>query len=274
MKKKLILICSLVTFSASFAQVGVNTTNPQGIFHVDGAKDNNSTGAPNAAQQVNDFVVTSSGNVGIGTTTPASKMEINSGAANTSGLRLTNLTTASPVSNATGQAIGVDLLGNIVTYPNPTPVSVTTTEVAPTTFTAFNVTGPPALLETIVPGTEQTITIPAGSNRVVFINFMLGLDFTTTDGTGAGYFKATLYIDNVATNVFLTTQEPQARNSTNTAYIGGQQLQYTLNTITELTAGAHTLDIRMVRTFDNGSPVGTVNGLIPISISFNSSYLN
>lgn len=274
MKKRIIVACALVSFGVSFAQVGVNTANPQGIFHVDGAKDNNATGTPTAAQQLNDLVVTIAGNVGVGTTSPTAKMEINSGTANTSGLRLSNLTTASPVSNATGQAIGVDLSGNIVTYPNPTPVSVTTTEVAPTTFTAFNVTGPPALLETVVPGTEQTITIPAGSNKVVFINFMLGLDFTTTDGTGAGYFKATLYIDNVASNVFLTTQEPQARNSTNTAYIGGQQLQYTLNTVTELVPGNHTLDIRMVRTFDNGSPTGTVNGLIPISISFNSSYLN
>ncbi|WP_419868811.1 hypothetical protein [Chryseobacterium sp. CT-SW4] len=29
-----------------FAQVGINTNNPQAILHVDGAKDNSTTGAP------------------------------------------------------------------------------------------------------------------------------------------------------------------------------------------------------------------------------------
>lgn len=61
----------------AFSQVGINTGNPHAIFNVDGAKDNPSTGIPNAAQQANDFVVTSSGNVGIGTVTPAYNLEAN-----------------------------------------------------------------------------------------------------------------------------------------------------------------------------------------------------
>lgn len=77
MKKKLFLtgffILSLVSMNG---QVGVNTQNPQGIFHVDGAKDNNTTGAPTQAQQSNDFIVTAEGNVGIGTTTPTKKLEV------------------------------------------------------------------------------------------------------------------------------------------------------------------------------------------------------
>ncbi|WP_048503820.1 hypothetical protein [Chryseobacterium sp. BLS98] len=53
-----------------FGQVGVNTPNPQGIFHVDGAKDNFASGAPSAVQQANDFIVMPNGNVGIGTVAP------------------------------------------------------------------------------------------------------------------------------------------------------------------------------------------------------------
>lgn len=77
MKKNLFSIFVLFTFSINaFGQIGINTTNPQGTFHVDGAKDNQATGAPTASQQNNDFVVTSVGNVGIGTTTPTRKLEI------------------------------------------------------------------------------------------------------------------------------------------------------------------------------------------------------
>ena len=77
----------LVAFSSTvFAQVGVNTASPQTKFHVDGrssaATTNPNTGAPSAAQQVDDFVVTSTGNVGTGTTAPSVKLEINNGTTN------------------------------------------------------------------------------------------------------------------------------------------------------------------------------------------------
>lgn len=71
MKKKTQLLLPLSLVSAiAFGQVGINTTNPQGIFNVDGAKDNAATGIPTAVQQANDFTVTASGSVGIGTVAP------------------------------------------------------------------------------------------------------------------------------------------------------------------------------------------------------------
>jgi hypothetical protein len=78
MKKKLQLLLILF-FSLSNAQVGIHTSNPQGVFNVDAAKDNPSSGVPSAAQQLNDFTITASGNVGIGTTTPTTKLDINNG---------------------------------------------------------------------------------------------------------------------------------------------------------------------------------------------------
>lgn len=68
------LLCSCIVL----AQMGVNTSNPQGTFHVDGAKDNAPTGAPTATQLANDMIITSAGNVGLGTISPVTKLHIES----------------------------------------------------------------------------------------------------------------------------------------------------------------------------------------------------
>ncbi len=82
MRKLILCIILLPFFSKISGQVGINTTNPQGIFNVDGAKDNPSTGIPSATQQSNDFVVTSAGSVGIGTTSPDNSAKIDISASN------------------------------------------------------------------------------------------------------------------------------------------------------------------------------------------------
>jgi hypothetical protein len=66
MKYKVLLtvLCPLM-FSS---QVGINTSNPKGIFHIDGGRDNATTST--LAQELNDFTVKSDGKVGIGTTNP------------------------------------------------------------------------------------------------------------------------------------------------------------------------------------------------------------
>ncbi|MCS3868439.1 hypothetical protein J3D55_001355 [Chryseobacterium ginsenosidimutans] len=70
MYNKLFLTGIFFASTLSFAQIGINTSNPQTAFHIDNAKDNPATGTPTATQQANDFAVTSTGSVGIGTTTP------------------------------------------------------------------------------------------------------------------------------------------------------------------------------------------------------------
>lgn len=83
MKKSLFQSVGLFLFCAlsgtTFAQVGINTGNPQATFHVDGARDNAATGTPTAAQQSDDVAVTSSGNLGIGTVAPTEKLDIVTG---------------------------------------------------------------------------------------------------------------------------------------------------------------------------------------------------
>lgn len=111
--KKIFIISSILLWGGGFAQVGVNTTNPQGIFHIDAGKDNATTGTPTAAQQANDVVVTSTGRIGIGVISPTAKLQVASGTANTSGLKFDNFSSASPVSS--GATLGIDSSGNVVT---------------------------------------------------------------------------------------------------------------------------------------------------------------
>ncbi|MDR0803258.1 hypothetical protein [Fluviicola sp.] len=74
----IILCASLEVASAQTGSVGVNTSSPQGVFHVDAGMDNNSSGVPTAAQQSNDFVVQGDGSVGVGTTSvdPSAILEL------------------------------------------------------------------------------------------------------------------------------------------------------------------------------------------------------
>ncbi len=60
-------------------RVGINTENPQNTFHIDGNKDNPSTGVPTILQQANDVIFTNTGQVGIGTTTPSQNLDVATG---------------------------------------------------------------------------------------------------------------------------------------------------------------------------------------------------
>ena len=93
MNKNLYIIIAILISGVAFSQVGVNTSNPQGIFNIDGGKDNPTTGSAHTnAQQLNDFTVTAAGNVGIGKIAPSTKLHITTGGTattpNPSGFRL------------------------------------------------------------------------------------------------------------------------------------------------------------------------------------------
>ncbi|HBV14788.1 hypothetical protein [Chryseobacterium carnipullorum] len=78
MKKELLLAGLLTTFSLVVkSQVGINTSNPQGVFNIDGLKNNPTTGVPTASQAKDDLVMTSNGNLGLGLTTPGTTLDVN-----------------------------------------------------------------------------------------------------------------------------------------------------------------------------------------------------
>ncbi|MEJ5051958.1 hypothetical protein WH221_19190 [Chryseobacterium culicis] len=198
--------------------------------------------------------------IGVGTQTPNAKLEINSSSSGVSGLKFTNLTSSSPT--GTGQAIGVDASGNVISV--STVAQVLTVENA--------VSNPPSSLNftvndlgyIIIPGTIQNITIPT-DGKALFINFMLGIDYSLPpSGSGSGFYQAILFIDNTATNVYQTVQESGA----------GEQAQFNLSSVKFLTSGNHTLDIRMIRKYNNGTTSGANISCTPVSVSFNSSYIN
>ena len=84
MKKNIIILISSLFCGTLFSQVGIDTPNPQGVFNIDGGKDNPKTGsAHTAAQQLNDVTVLQNGNVGLGTINPTTKLEIQTGGTTT-----------------------------------------------------------------------------------------------------------------------------------------------------------------------------------------------
>ncbi len=74
--KKSVLVLTAFLSSMMHSQVGINSRNPQGIFHVDGGRDNPTTGVPMRTQQSNDLMMSAAGNVGLGIVTPRTKLHV------------------------------------------------------------------------------------------------------------------------------------------------------------------------------------------------------
>ena len=115
MKKRFIILGSALLISSYMSgQVGIDTANPQAKFHIDGQKNNPAVGIPSTTQQSDDYVVTATGNVGIGLTNPTAKLEVRSGTAGVSGLKFDNINNSTAVSSNIA-LLGVDASGNVVT---------------------------------------------------------------------------------------------------------------------------------------------------------------
>lgn len=180
MKRKLIYFFLLLltsNFISLNAQVGINTTNPQGVFNIDGAKDNPTTGIPSVAQQANDVAVTVGGNMGIGTTFPTNKLHVNG----SDPLRLqgvgTGNSTTDPllVIDANGVVKNIGTLGSL-SIPSP---AVFRLETAQANFLQAQGSGglqvvPMSIIKNSIPGLSynagtSTITFPAGTYQITFV---------------------------------------------------------------------------------------------------------
>ncbi len=71
MKRFILFTLTFLPLGVMYAQVGIKTDAPQGVFHVDSKGDTN--GSLNISD---DVIVTSNGNVGIGTLTPGEKLHV------------------------------------------------------------------------------------------------------------------------------------------------------------------------------------------------------
>ncbi len=72
----IVILYSTVTLFSTYGQVGINTTSPRGVFHIDAQGDTPDTGSPSLVQISNDIIVTTEGRFGIGTITPDSKSKL------------------------------------------------------------------------------------------------------------------------------------------------------------------------------------------------------
>ncbi|KQT24119.1 hypothetical protein ASG22_08875 [Chryseobacterium sp. Leaf405] len=188
------------------AQVGINTDNPQTTFHIDGAKDNPSTGAPIAAQQANDIAITSAGNVGIGTTVPSTKLDIVSSTAGA--LKIADGT------QGDGKILVSDANG-VATWQNSSPAVIINSSTGGAISIAGTLTYLGAAATVTIPGyyliSPKLITDYAPANCSAFIAYNLSTNSTTLQNAAfplqEAHFASTLGTNNFiySTNVAYLT---------------------------------------------------------------------
>ena len=181
MNKNIILLIGLLLSGFSYSQVGINTANPQGIFNIDGGKDNPTTGSAHTqAQQLNDFTVLANGNTGIGTIVPDKKLHIVTGGTalspNATGFKLvdgnqnTNFVLTSDTNGVgTWKPIAVEY---VVVNPLGVNSFVLEAGVNVAKYTGVSVTFPPGkwLLTFLVP----VMTAPDNTQGTQFVRLRLG----------------------------------------------------------------------------------------------------
>jgi len=95
MKKKYLLLLIIFAFQDISAQLGIDTSVPVGIFHVDASK-NNLNAAPTSTTVVDDFIISNSagteGYIGIGNSSPKVKLDVRTTAGNNSAIGIGNTT--------------------------------------------------------------------------------------------------------------------------------------------------------------------------------------
>jgi hypothetical protein len=124
------------------------------------------------------FINGTTGNTGVGTTTPATKFEIKSTTVGTSGFRLTNLLSTTAVTTGLlGKALSVNATGDIILVP-----------VANADTSLFAADGALASARTLLMGGNNLTINPSAANSQFFIN-------GTTGNTGIGNVNPTVKLE-------------------------------------------------------------------------------
>ncbi|MGR3856402.1 hypothetical protein [Chryseobacterium indologenes] len=252
MKKNLLLAGLLTTFSlVAKSQVGINTSNPQGIFNIDGLKNNPTTGVPTAVQAADDLVVTSNGNLGLGLIAPGTTLDVNGA--------ITNRETALAVA------------GNAVTIPaNVSQVQLTGAATATVTITA---PVPPNAGQRIIVYNNTTggfgaalggVTIPNGKAlEYVYSNS----GWRSTDGGSVGATPVNLY----TADGTLTGNRTVTQGANTLTFTGTQTNAFSVDGSTlsvdaandRVGLGTTTPDTKLtISTPDNSFGVNHTNGIV------------
>lgn len=100
--KKMLLSLLFFTMTFCYSQMGIQTSAPRQVLHIDGEKDTPISGATTLSQESDDFVVTSSGFVGVGVINPAKPLDVE---ANSQSIRFQNLTQLTQFTNSNGSEL-------------------------------------------------------------------------------------------------------------------------------------------------------------------------
>ncbi|MDR6487478.1 guanyl-specific ribonuclease Sa [Chryseobacterium vietnamense] len=252
MKRNLLLAGLLTTFSlVAKSQVGINTTNPQGVFNIDGLKNNPTTGVPTAVQAADDLVVTSNGNLGLGLTTPGTTLDVKGA--------ITNRETALAVA------------GNAVNIPaNVSLVRLTGAATANVAISAFAAPNPGQRLivyNNTTGGFGATLngtTVPNGKA----LEFIFSNSFwRSTDGGSAGASPVNLY----TADGTLTGNRTVTQGANTLAFTGTQTNAFSVdgNTLSvdaandRVGVGTTTPDTKLtISTADNSFGLNHTNGTV------------
>lgn len=183
------------------------------------------------------FIINNSGNIGIGTSTPNTKVEIDNTTAGTSGLRFTRLTSGSALSASNGKLLSVNANGDVVMNPDNWTLSGTVVYnnnsgnvlVGSTTDNGnkFEVTG------TI----KGSTTITAGTNIVANANVISG-------DTAAFYhgINPILWSRSSSGNTSIGLYAlPRTSTGTNNLAVGGYAMAFHTTGIRNTAIGLHSL---------------------------------
>lgn len=159
----------------------------------------------------NTFPTAANTNVGIGTTSPSTRLQITSASSGTSGVRLTNLTSSTATTTGNGKALSVDSSGNIIL----TPVLNTATS----STNIYNTNGSLSSARTVSLNNFSLNfnSTTAGGN--LFIN-------GTTGNVGIGNTSPTSALD---VNGIFKSRSVLATNTANSATSFSSSLEYLKN---------------------------------------------
>lgn len=179
-------------FISDNQNVSFGTATPQAMFHIDGARDNNINSAPTTAQQVNDIVVNTSGNIGIGTIAPTNKLDIRS--ATNGAVKIVDGTQGANkvlTSDANGVATWRDGITDTSIYNNNGTLSANRTVAQAGNNLAFTSTATTGTSHFTVDGT--TFNVDARNNRIGLGTALPNnlLDLGTTQGKKLAIWNST-----------------------------------------------------------------------------------
>ncbi len=175
---------------ASAAQiVSTGNSTPMNIGSLNAAPVNIETNG------VNRVTVTPAGNVGIGTETPTSNLEINSNIVDKSGLRISKLNTSSvPTPNAVG--LGIDSNGDVVVVGGATQVArivfnSVSTNTSNILLPAYNSISFNTIIGSSITNGATSFTLPAGIYKIT-----INVGGTFSSAQASNYFDAQVWINN------------------------------------------------------------------------------